>query len=136
MKRILYITALLLVLVVGVNAQEVKTSSEEGTKESVVKKKTRKQDHASLLAGAIPVELLDIPDGLRMTLQENKIYRGWENASIFFVENAKQYLLQLMKSNKSKIYLFDETGKPIMAKATRKNSSSENNSNMQKTAGR
>lgn len=127
MKKLLYTTVLLFLFVGGAYAQ-VETTAMKG-EQAAVKKKVRNQDQASLLEQAIPVELLDIPDGLRMTLQENKIYRGWENSTIYFVEQAKQYLLHLMKANKSKIYRFDETGKPIMAREKK-------SASMQKRTGR
>jgi hypothetical protein len=100
--------------VVSVNAQIDTLQKVNGKTADTNKKGNNNIQASNDKEDRVAVELIDIPDLLRLTLQQNEKYRGWENSKFYFEESSKTYLLHLSTEAGTRTYYFDENGKRII----------------------
>jgi hypothetical protein len=60
------------------------------------------------------IEIDRLPDGLRLTLETNEQYRGWHDATFYLDRTTNQYILTLTEENKTRTFIFDETGQLVV----------------------
>lgn len=62
---------------------------------------------------SVRLEQRQVPRKLKKTLQRDDLYRGWEDAGIYFNTNTKLYMLYLRADSIVRKYGFDEYGKVV-----------------------
>lgn len=62
---------------------------------------------------SVRLEQKQVPRKLKKTLQRDDLYRGWEDAGIYFNTNTKLYMLYLPADSIVRKYGFDEYGKVV-----------------------
>jgi hypothetical protein len=59
----------------------------------------------------VVVESRDIPASLRMTLDNDDQYKGWENSTVYQNRTSNDYMVEIRDGSESKSYYFDKEGK-------------------------
>jgi hypothetical protein len=128
-RNVIAIALLSLALVGSVNAQV--DSPKKQQKNNEIESKTIATDPSAAAIAEptkedrVAVQIDEIPDLLRLTLEQDKKYRGWHFAEIYLDRSMKEYLFHITDSNKiTRTFKFDENGKEIpeavpSAKATK-----------------
>ena len=65
------------------------------------------------LRDSVRLEENQVPRKLKKTLERDDLYRGWEDAGIYFNTNTKLYMLYLPADTLTRKYGFDEYGKVV-----------------------
>ena len=65
------------------------------------------------LRDSVRLEDKQVPRKLKKTLQRDDLYRGWQDAGIYFNTNTKLYMLYLPADSIVRKYGFDEYGKVV-----------------------
>ena len=78
----------------------------------------------------LKVEIDQIPDALRLTLEGAETYRGWHYGEFYLDRTNNQYILHLTEDNSTRTFVFDQEGqlvsnkKPVKPKRKAKKSAS------------
>jgi maltooligosyltrehalose synthase len=62
----------------------------------------------------VEVDRNRIPPAMQKALKESSRYEGWETGNIFYERNTDQYLVHIIRENKTVTFRFDKHGNPIV----------------------
>jgi hypothetical protein len=105
---------------VKVGSSDVKQSP---SKEVLFKKEDR-----------VELQIDQIPDALRLTLEQGKDYRGWHNAVIFLDRSTKEYTFHITDSTATtRTFKFDENGNLLPLETARPSKKKSNKDTSKKS---
>lgn len=116
---------ILVLLLMWAGTVDAQTGSSRKSEASPLAKKNAAQGSGYQKEERVKIEIDQIPDLLRLTLEQGKQYRGWHNAIIYVDKSAHEYIFHITDSSKNtKTFWFNEEGKDLTeeAKAAQKKS--------------
>jgi hypothetical protein len=67
----------------------------------------------------VPIDDEELPPNMKAVLGSDEKYKGWEEGTIYFDRSADQFLIHIIRENKTETFRFDKdgtavtTGKPL-----------------------
>lgn len=103
---------------------EVDQSNQERSRTDEVPNETTNEDLQLQTTGPAPstswrtedriiIVADDIPSSLRVTLDEDDQYKGWQNSTLYKNRSTGEYMIEVRDGSNTKVFYFDKDGKVI-----------------------
>lgn len=72
----------------------------------------------------LPIEDEELPPNMKTLLDSDEKYKGWEEGTIYFDRSADQFLIHIIRENKTETFRFDKNGTAVTSEKPLDESSS------------